>query len=574
MTIWISSCHDSSCAPIIDSVEVYARPRSELSYLSPNVEGGAKEKSLSHLMQHHVQEEHLNLVTCIQSLTFLTQITGRTKMGPLTAETTATISQIIQDTALESAKEGTLRDQTIQFLCEADGDGEKVTFLIDEATLRGLMSLLQSLGKYLRNEFANVDIVSPKQEIMINRAIDILVHVLTSTITIARERGDNYSDIIAALIAEKSCQVSMSLEGKKIIDLCQYFKAMLGATIKLYQPAQLVSELMLVEIACSAAKPITAGSYCIAQFDTLSEYLIVDSIDIVKACCAAISNAVGGADIKRISNIPSPERELSNEVGIITYQCDSCLIFPITGQRYTLGGEMDIDLCKRCYNLGIAYSKTAPSSSDPLIINGRTLCVENEDMTCGKIWQMTSKPIAASSLEQAENAKKAGLALKVCPNQSMDVPGSKLGDDNEVEKTEGFRSQILTHLLRLMTKTLDANNKDETSPPSIYVLQLILDIVLGSCTEELMAARGKEMALAFTQNLPNLIEACLLSDSKLSQYCSKLVVCLRTLAGLVLQSREISHFPLLVSSADGADSFIDGVDAHDHTPKNNKTDPR
>jgi hypothetical protein len=169
--------------------------------------------------------------------------------------------------------------------------------------------------------------------------------------------------------------------------------------------------------------------------------------------------------------------------------------------------------------------------------------------------------IAASSLEQAENAKKAGLALKT--SQSVEVSGSKLGENIEVVKTESFRSQIFTHLLGLMTKTLDANAKDQTSPPSMHVLQLILEIVLGSCTEELKAARGKEMALAFTQNMETLVKVCRSSDFNFSQYCSKLVVSLRTLAGLVLQNREISR-----------ETTLDGVDdAHHHNHKN-KTDPR
>lgn len=33
VTIWISPCHDLSSTPVIDSVEVYARPRSDLPYL-------------------------------------------------------------------------------------------------------------------------------------------------------------------------------------------------------------------------------------------------------------------------------------------------------------------------------------------------------------------------------------------------------------------------------------------------------------------------------------------------------------------------------------------------------------
>jgi hypothetical protein len=343
---------------------------------------------------------------------------------------------------------------------------------------------------------------------------------------------------------------------------------MLGANLNLFQPAQLVSELMILELACSTAAHVTAPLNCIAQFDTLSEYLVVDSFEIIKACCAAISTAIGSADTKRSSSlsIPSSERELSGEGGgIITYQCDSCLVFPITSQRFTLGGEADIDLCKSCYDSGMEYSKSH-GQTDPIIINGRTLGIGNEDMKCGTIWRMVSKPIAESSALSAENAKKAGLALK-----TMGSSDNKRGDDINMAKTEGFKSHLFTKLLGLMTKSFDASNTtEESSSPSVYVLQLILDVVLSSCTEELKAARGKEMALAFTQNLASLVKLCQTSDSKFSQHCSKLVVSLRTLAGLVRQNREIIHVPTLVATADDEK---DGVGMFNPNHKS-KTDPR
>jgi E3 ubiquitin-protein ligase UBR4 len=569
VTIWISSCHvDSSSAPIIDSVEVYARARSELAHLSPVSDGNSKEESLLNSMKRYFQEQNSNLVTYIQTLTCLTQITGRTNTSPLSSESKETISNIIQQTALESAEEGSLRHQTIEFLSEAEGDIEKRTYLIDEATLSGIMSLLQNLTKYLQTEYEDADIISSKEEVTINRAIEMLIIILSSTITIARVRGSNYMDIISSLIEKKSWLASLALEGKRILDLLQYFKAMLGANLNLFQPAQLVSELMLLELACSTAAHVTAPLNCIAQFDTLSEYLVVDSFEIIKACCAAISTAIGSADTKRSSSlsIPSSERELSGEGGgIITYQCDSCLVFPITSQRFTLGGEADIDLCKSCYDSGMEYSKSH-GQTDPIIINGRTLGIGNEDMKCGTIWRMVSKPIAESSALSAENAKKAGLALK-----TMGSSDNKRGDDINMAKTEGFKSHLFTKLLGLMTKSFDASNTtEESSSPSVYVLQLILDVVLGSCTEELKAARGKEMALAFTQNLASLVKLCQTSDSKFSQHCSKLVVSLRTLAGLVRQNREIIHVPTLVATADDEK---DGVGMFNPNHKS-KTDPR
>lgn len=568
VTIWISSCHvDSSSAPIIDSVEVYARARSELAHLSPVSDGNSKEESVLISMKRSVQEQNSNFVTYIQTLTRLTQITGRTNTNLLSSESKETISNIIQRNALELAEEGSLRRQAIDFLSEAEGDIERRTYLIHEATLSGIMSLLQNLTKYLQTEYEDVDIISSKEEVTFNRAIELLIIILSSTITIARVRGSNYMDITSSLIGKKSWQASLALEGKRILDLLHYFKVMLGANINLFQPAQLVSELMLLEVAYSTAAHVTAPLNCIAQFDTLSEYLVIDSFEILKACCAAISTSIGSSDTKRSStlSIPTSERKVSGEGGgIITYQCDSCLVFPITSQRFTLGGEADIDLCKRCHDSEMEYSKSH-GQTDPIIINGRTLGIGNEDMKCGTIWRMVSKPIAESSALSAENAKRAGLALK-----TMGSSDNKRGEIN-MANTEGFKSHLFTKLLGLMTKSFDASNTtEESSPPSVYVLQLILDVVLGSCTEELKAARGKEMALTFTQNLASLVKLCQTSDSKFSQHCSRLVVSLRTLAGLVCQNREIIHAPLLFATADDEK---DGVGMFNPNHKS-KTDPR
>ncbi|KAL7543894.1 hypothetical protein ACHAXR_013387, partial [Thalassiosira sp. AJA248-18] len=569
VTIWISPCHDSSSTPIIDSVEVYARARSELAFLRSDLDGGSREELPKLAQSYCVQEQPSSdrLVPCIRMLQSLTQIC-QNKMG-MSAGSRDTVSRIIQQTALDSGEKGTLRDQTIEFLSEAEADATKRTYLIDNATLRGLMSALQGLGKFLRTEFASVDLVSPEQEPMINCAIDMLLHILSLTISIVRTRGGNYRKVVTEMIAEKACQVSMALEGKKVLDYCQYLKTLHGANLKLSQPARLVSEIILMEIACSDSKDF-------AQFDTLAEYLVVDSAEIAKACCSAISSAIGGAEGNKISSSStSPEKELA----YITYQCDACLVFPITERRYTLGGdEMDIDLCKQCYDLGIAYARTH-DQNDHVIINGRTLCVEDEDMTCGKIWQMTSKPIAASSLEQAEHAKREALNLPLRSSAkdtglklstegqilSSEISGSKQGDHIEVVKTEGFRSQIFTQLLGLMTKSLDAATGEETSPPSSYVLQLVIGLVLDSCTEELKSARGKEMALAFTKNIPSLVKACQANESS---SLWKLVVSLRALASLVLQTRETNRGPALVAASE---EDTEGARTHHHK---DKTDPR
>lgn len=565
VTIWISSCHDASSAAVIDSVEVYARARTDLAI--------SKEDPLRSKNMHSIQIYPLSdsvLVTYIHALTYLTQITGQNTIGSLSARSAETISLIIQQTALESAEHCSLRGQVLEFLSEAEADAGKRAFFVDYATLRGLMSLLQGLGLYLLTEFANVDMLTPKQEEVVQRALGMMVQILSSTTAIAQARCGNYVNIISTMIAENLCQVSMALEGKKIIDFCQHLKAMFGVALRLGRPTQIVSELMLLEI------PSAKSDF--AQFDSLAEFFVSDSTEVIKACCSAVSGVIGNYNICKSDNITSSEKELSSMP--VMYQCDACLTFPITGQRHTLGGEMDIDLCKRCYELGTAYS-SSNDHNDPVIINGRTLCVENKDMTCGMILQMTPQPIAASSLEQAENAKKAGLLnsmtcaaqsahstfLAGSTNQNMDVSGSVSGGLDEAV-TEGYRSHLFTKLLSLITDTLDAETN--SSPPSRDVLQLVLNLVLGSCKDDIKTARGNEAASAFTKNLPRLVKkACQLDDSN-SSILYKIIVSLRTLTSLVVQDGDMKRDPTANTVTEGdVDTAGTG-----HRISKDKTDPR
>ena len=244
---------------------------------------------------------------------------------------------------------------------------------------------------------------------------------------------------------------------------------------------------------------------------------------------------------------------------------------------------MDVDLCKNCYDIGMAYSRSHNSNA-PVIINGQTLTVENEDMTCGEIRQMVSKPIAIS-LEQAENAKRAGLhnAITGSANKELAVKSNSSGiqsmdidkldsstTEGEEVPTEGFRSSIFTQLLGLITKSLDTeNSKDNvsSSPISSQLIVLLLDLVLSAPSEELKSARGKEMALALTKNLPSLVQVCTSSETSFSEHCSKIVRVLHTLSGLVLQKKVLHRGPPLIEDEKEPPRAL-------HHHKSDKTDPR
>jgi len=64
VTIWISPCHDLSSSPIIDSVEVYARSRTDLAFLRAREDVALK---LAHPFSVQDQPSSGMLVSCIQS---------------------------------------------------------------------------------------------------------------------------------------------------------------------------------------------------------------------------------------------------------------------------------------------------------------------------------------------------------------------------------------------------------------------------------------------------------------------------------------------------------------------------
>ena len=72
VTIWISPCHDLSSAPIIDSVEIYARLKTEpeLSFLRSDLERDRRDETFSKSGQPSCIQEQPSaemLVSCVQS---------------------------------------------------------------------------------------------------------------------------------------------------------------------------------------------------------------------------------------------------------------------------------------------------------------------------------------------------------------------------------------------------------------------------------------------------------------------------------------------------------------------------
>jgi hypothetical protein len=200
-----------------------------------------------------------------------------------------------------------------------------------------------------------------------------------------------------------------------------------------------------------------------------------------------------------------------------------------------------LDLCRECFDLGCSYANSnAPDS--PLVIHGRTLCVEDEDMSCDSIWQMRGIVIAPP-LTGFPAVADVEAVLKM--NQtSKELASSSGGVDKE-----SFRAGLFSNLLSLVSNSLS-----KPSGPSRHVINLLLEMVYGSKTEKSKIARGKEMLKNMTDCLRDLLQE---HDTP----SDKLVLLLRALSSLVTKKTSIDKSMALVAPKE--------QDKH-----KSKTDPR
>lgn len=232
---------------------------------------------------------------------------------------------------------------------------------------------------------------------------------------------------------------------------------------------------------------------------------------------------------------------------------------------------MDIDLCKECFEIGISYARSH-ELNDPLVIHGKTLLVDDEEMACEKIWQMSPKSISPSIAEiEGTNVDSAllnnGDVLNTHDLYDIDISSRMSDGCVEVLATESFRSHIFFHLLEVASRSLNIVEYCDSPPLSCHVLQLLLDIILKSDTEELKIARGKQMAASFSENILGLMKLCQSIEPNISKQARvKLVLCIRSLASLLLQRHEVSSDPSPVS-------YVDEISCESPARKD-KTDPR
>ena len=295
------------------------------------------------------------------------------------------IGQVLEKTALESCEQKqSLRNSTLSLLDQIEENETERSHFINRSTIKGLMTTLIGLESFIKSQTSVVGAprAPQRRDYMLQRALEMLVHMMRISADIAQSNGKYYIDTITKLSDSKS-ETSIAIHAKRIIDygkgsvlifflhgkhddvvLTTYFycrqvthvSLLHGCSLSFATATYFLSRLILAEMMCRDSKKFP-------PFDTLSEYLLNDDASVIevsiynssrsrkvkainspqpllgKSCCKAITSTFIDAPK---SNKYIEERTQDNPNGYVTYQCDACKKFPIKDIRYTIGGEVDI----------------------------------------------------------------------------------------------------------------------------------------------------------------------------------------------------------------------------------------
>ena len=191
--------------------------------------------------QCHNEQKDLEQILYIKSLIALATTLDDGKRSILSLGGKTIVGQILNETALDwcegEATEESLRTATLSLLEYIENDGTKRSQFIDDCTLQGLMSKLITLGNYVES------ISSPRLELKINGALDVLIHILQIGANIARNHGGNYKTAMMTLMEHTTSRKSLAIEAKKVLDYGMY-----GCTLESLSLYALFLTLMLPSV--------------------------------------------------------------------------------------------------------------------------------------------------------------------------------------------------------------------------------------------------------------------------------------------------------------------------------------
>jgi len=550
----IGPSFDSGNNPLLDAVEVYAARREQISHWLPLTcsEMGSAEpqdKILSEVTtQPKTPTGENRLALCVAALTHLLQVLQTT--SEVTPEAYLTIGQLIQATALEDG--GETRQSLATLLSYIEPDSWRRKKFLDEGTLAGVLKVLHSSDENLDEILAQAeggssrvgeDELDAERNHRWNQVRQTIKNCLRVSAAVAGERPGNYKGVLESMLVEDTQECSVAVLADSIMSKC--------ITNEL-ECRDLVPDLIELCLAESLLFPSRSetSKVTFASFDVLARILNSPDEEMVNACCEAILTYW----TQHLSKTTDP---------VISYQCDGCSLFPITGARYTLpeggsslGQDTDIDLCSDCYSIGRDFAaRHHYDSRTPVRIRSKTVG-KVAKLSCARLGEMKRMAIPTTWLVDADPAASQNASA------SDKLPAAS----NEVEK---FSSILFRDLRSLLSDRLQESKLASISLTAFQsLMDLVLNMVRKSGDDSIMLSRAKELAATVLACIPNSFDIVARNDELEEVARAVLIICMQGLSRVATVKSDLSGRQPMVNMDDCS------VEDITSTKSKEKTDPR
>ena len=561
ISLGIGPSFDTGNNPLLDAIEVYATTRAKISHWLPLT---------SHMKQHVVSSHPANvpadssvastqkneLTLSVLTLTHLLRVLGPESHAP--PEAHEAVRQLIQTTALDGC--GETRRSITGLLSQIEPDSCMRQMILDEGTLVGVSEALRAAKTSLCESHENH--LHSSDELW-DQASRAMRDSLKASAAITRTRPGNYKAALEKMLVKGRLADSIAM------DAYQMFRIAKREGLNCHGLIPDFVELVLAESLLFPSQSSTGGPR--ATFDILAELLRSRDEDLVNLCCESISSYWTQKLSGRNRDAVSQSRSAPSVP--ISYQCDSCSLFPIKGSRYTFpegstpssGGDNDIDLCSACFRDGRDFA--ASNHYDPNVdvkIGGHTVG-KNSKLSCASLGRM--EPVAIQTSLLVSRSQEVSTVATETLQQTPLLPSEGFAEYSGIDLGE-FASSLFSHLLQLLVDQLKSGQLDCPSA-SGSLMNLLLDMIRNSGNDMLEMSRAKQFAEAVSSCAPVLIG---MIEQKEEMARSVMIVCLRGLTRLVA-SKDDASGRLALSNMDDC-SVEDTLPELLPVKAKGKTDPR
>ena len=342
ITLGIGPSSDPTNNSVLDSVEVYARERKDISpwikrfYFASRVDDnkqlGCAPSSLVAPSKWQVDEtSSRGLLLGAKALASFCELSPDS-VGHMDKEQRRRVQSIVEETAYtqDTAVSQAIRD----LICRLEPHDVDRGSLFDESLLRGWLKALVDVRKTLpKSPWEGAD--GKTRWTTVRR---FLLNCLEAVSKIARDRPMIYLRCMDVFAITNPSVGSIALQVLRYVyDACQLSLPCLDI---LDGPNGVIS-LCLTEAATGVRLNTERGRH-LAGFDDIMAFVVVGTPDLARSVCQAISGFC-----KRAGNPEEDESSIFRTLQaarLVAYQCDSCGLCPVKEVRYTcLEESFDIE---------------------------------------------------------------------------------------------------------------------------------------------------------------------------------------------------------------------------------------